>query len=677
MKNILLSLFLLFSISLYGDEGMWPPNMLPKKEIQKNYGVEINDVWVDHVQKSCLRMSTGGSASFVSKNGLVMTNHHVGSKAIYNLSSDSVDLLQNGFYAKGIEGELKCPNLYVDQLVSIRDVTSEINQPFQAGMTAAEREKARREVSAHLAKKAQEETGLYPQVVMLYQGARYHLYLYKRYTDVRLVMAPEKSIAFFGGDEENFEYPRHCLDVCFFRVYENNRPLATKDYFKWSKEGPKPEEPLFVLGHPGGTDRKLTSAHLAFFRDETYPFVIQTIKEKIEVLYNFQQESDENKRIAAQDLFSLRNSLKSFKAKYAGLMTTPIIKNKEKFEVTLFAEVDEQPWLDLRQALNQSKEYYQAYLLLEGLGSRYSKLYSVAKNLVRVSQERSLPNEKRLKEYTDSMLPALELALFSNEPTYMSLERVMLVDGLTRVQRLLGDKHPAVKAMLQGKSVQQAVSFLLGETELSNVSVRLKLYNNPELVKKSLDPMIVFAKKVDQYARAFREKYENELESVEKESYSKIMEAIFARHGESLYPDATFTLRLSVGTMTGYREYGSTIKPTTTLGGAFEKAEANKEDVDYELPKSWRDATSRLDKSVPFNFISTNDLIGGNSGSPVINKDAEIVGLVFDGNAQAFLWNFEFDQTQGRAISVHSQAIKEALTKIYDAESLSNELFSP
>jgi hypothetical protein len=407
-----------------------------------------------------------------------------------------------------------------------------------------------------------------------------------------------------------------------------------------------------------------------------YPFVVQVIKERIDILQKHHQESEEEKRIAAQDLFNLCNSLKAYNAKLEGLKKGIIIKNKENLEKTLFEEVDPAPWQELEKALNQSKEYFQAYQLLEGVGSRYSKLYIMAKQLVRAADERSLPNEKRLREYSDTMLPVLELSLFSNEPIYMSLERVMLYDALTRVQKLLGDKHPAVKAMLQGKNVERVVSFLLGETELAKESVRRRLYNNPELVKKSYDPLIVFARTMDKFSRALRERYENELESIEKESYAKIMESLFARYGESLYPDATFTLRLSVGTMAGYREFGSDVIPMTTLGGAFEKAEIHNGEEAYQLPKSWRDAESRLDKSVPFNFVSTNDLIGGNSGSPVINKDAEIVGLVFDGNAQAFLWNFEFDQTQGRAINVHSEAIREALTKIYDAQPLCSELFS-
>lgn len=673
--SFLLFLFACFSqFAMNADEGMWPLNMVPQKQIEKTYGVKLSPDWIEHVQRSSLRLSTGGSSAFVSPHGLVMTNHHVGSKAIYNLSTESQDLLKNGFYAASIEHELKCSNLYADQLISIQDVTDVIKQSFSADLSLVEREKARKEAINQLSKKVREQTGFEPQVVSLYQGARYHLYLYKRYTDIRLVMAPEKAIAFFGGDAENFEYPRHCLDVCFFRIYENNQPLVTKDFFTWNRSGPKVEEPLFVVGHPGGTDRKLTSGHLAHYKDHGFPFIKRLIEEKVECLQRFSQQSEENARIASQDLFSLQNSLKVYKAKVSGLQTTSIIKNRIAFEQKLFSDDEKEPLDRLQASFSELNKYYMALQVLEGAGSRHSKLFIWAKQLVRLSDELQKPNEKRLKEYSDTQMPLLELSLLSQEPVYLELERVMLADGLTRFEKVLGQEHDAVKAAFGSKSVEEIVSGLVAGTQLQDLQFRKTLYQNPQLVKTSEDPFIKLARALDPYSRAIRERYENEHESQEKESYTKIMDKIFERYGESLYPDATFTLRLSVGKMASYEECGNKIAVHTSFASLFESSKAHEGQDPYLLPKSWRERKECLNMATPFNFISTNDIIGGNSGSPVLNKDAEVVGLIFDGNKQAFFWNFEYEDLHGRAVSVHAQAILEALSKIYGADSLVTEI---
>jgi hypothetical protein len=549
-------------------------------------------------------------------------------------------------------------------------------------MELAEKEKVRKEAISRLTNKMQDETKLQPQVVSLYQGARYHLYLYKRYSDVRLVMAPEQNIAFFGGNEENFEYPRHCLDVCFFRVYENNKPLVTKDYLPISKQGPSSQtsnrdaDPLFVLGHPGRTDRKLTASHLAFMRDVKLPLILQFIKEKECCLEEFSKISSEHRRIAGQDLYALGNSEKVYKATYEALQNGSIIESKQSFESDLFVDVDPKPWHTLHAKLEHAKSYYIEYSMLEGIASRYCKLYSYAKILVRLSDEKAKPSEKRLSEYIDSELATIEQLIFANEPVYKNLEQAVLVNSLTRAVRMLGADHAAVQLMLQGESIEARAQKLVNATQLSDVSYRKRLYENPQEIKQSQDPMIQLARTLDPLARALRNKYEQELESVENESYAQIMESLFARYGQSMYPDATFTLRLSVGKMAGYTENEKRIEPFTTLGGVYAHAQIKNPNESYRLPAMWLEKESMVNKEVPFNFVSTNDIIGGNSGSPVINKDGELVGVVFDGNAHTFLWNYEFNDTQARALSVHSAAIIEVLKSIYKADALLQEILT-
>lgn len=672
MASLLISL-LSITCSISADEGMWPLNMVPKEQINKRYGLDLDDKFLDHLQKSCLRMSTGGSASFISPNGLLITNHHVALKMLYNLSSDTRDIVREGYCASI---DLPCPSLYVDQLIAIQDVTEAINQAVNCAMTVEEKEKVRKEAIALLTKKVQAETNLQPQVVALYHGARYHLYLYKRYTDVRLVMAPEQSIAFFGGNEENFEYPRHCLDVCFFRVYENNKPLVTKDYLSWSKQGPKAQEPLFVLGHPGKTDRKLTSSHLAFMRDVKIPLILQLIEEKASCLTQFGEQSSEHRRISAQDLYALRNAEKVYRATYEALKSGSVIEAKKIFERDLFAEVNPKPWLVLEAKLQEAKKYYLEYSLFEGMASRYCKLYAYAKHLVRLADEKAKPSEKRYAEYIDSELASLEQQLLANEPLYKNLEQAVLINSFKRVVNSLPADHPAVALILQGESVESRAQKLVADTKLGDASYRKTLYENLYEVKNSQDPMIQLARALDPISRHVRAKYEQELESVENESYAQIMQSIFARYGDSIYPDATFTLRLSVGTMQGYVENQKNLEPFTALGGVYAHAQAKNAGDRYRLPTTWLEKEGKVDKQVPFNFVSTHDIIGGNSGSPVINKDGELVGVVFDGNAHTFFWNYEFNDVQARAVSVHSEAIIEVLKSIYNAHALVQEIIS-
>jgi len=655
------------------DEGMWPFNSVPKEAIETQYGTILDDAWITHVQKSCLRVSLGGSASFVSSKGLVMTNHHVASKAIYNLSSQENDLMANGFYADKYDQELKCPNMYVDVLMEIQDRTSEVLGRLD-NLTDAEKECRKKSRIAKIKLDAQEATGLQPEIITLYQGAKYHLYLYKRYSDVRLVMAPEKSIAFFGGDQDNFEFPRYDLDVTFFRVYENGKPLDVEHYLKWSEAGPQSLEPLFVAGHPGRTERLFTADHLKFLKDIELPTVLKYIEEKKTLLEAYCQTGPENNRVASQDLFRFLNGRKVLTAIYQGLLDQPTIANKIAFEKELFGSLEFAPIKRLSEALILNQNECLRYFVLEGIASRYCRLFSIAKHFVRLADERLLPNEKRLKEYADTELKTLSLELLSKEPIYMDLEQLQLVDGLSRVIKVMGEDHPVSVLILKNGSLEDFANELMSNTTLASFDSRSALYENLALVKESTDPLIVLARELDPISRSFRKSREDHFESVTKESYKEIAKTIFDRYGESVYPDATFSLRLSIGTLLGYEEDGSYIEPVTQIGGAFKHAEKHGSSQDHQLPISWLENQNRIDSTVPLNFVSTNDIIGGNSGSPVINKNAEVVGLIFDGNKQSLTWDHQFDQVQGRAVSVHSAGIIEALNSVYQAGPLVDEI---
>lgn len=670
--SVIISLFVL-TAALFADEGMWPLNSLPKKSIQEKYGVFLKDEWIEHVQKSCLRVSIGGSASFVSPYGLVMTNHHVASKAIFDLSNEDSNLMKEGFYAPTRDKELKCPNLYVDQLMEIQDVTQEIASHLSPEMTTTEKEKVRKEAIAALKERAKNETGLQPEVVTLYRGARHHLYLYKRYSDVRLVMCPEEAVANFGGDRDNFEFPRYCLDMTFFRVYENDQPIESKHYLKWSQGGPKLGEALFVLGHPGGTDRILTADHLSFYRDISYPLVLEYIDQRIDCLEKFGEKSEENKRIASQNEMVFSNSRKVYRGLIEGLNSASIIPRKTEFEAELLSQLSTQekkPWADMKLALDDAKTYYTDYLFLEGFGSRFSKMYGWAKHLVRIVEEQEKPNGKRLKEYTDSELPTLRLAVLTTEPVYLDYEKTLLIDSLKRFEKTLGTDHPAVQAALGKKSVEELVDEIILETQLHDPDYRTSLYQNKEAVESSRDPLIQLVKAIEPYARVVRSKIDDNFIAIQTDSYAEITHLLFEKEGQTFYPDATFTLRLSVGSMVGYDD----VEPTTVLGGLFDRAKIHSHESPYSLPKRWTDQKKVLNLNTPYNFVSTNDIIGGNSGSPIINAQGEIVGLIFDGNAYTFTWDFAFDQKQGRAVSVHSEGIRHVLKEVYQADALVREI---
>ncbi|MCK6444923.1 MAG: S46 family peptidase [Planctomycetes bacterium] len=667
------------------DEGMWLFNKPPAKELQERYGFEVTPEFLEHLQLSCVRFSTGGSGSFVSGQGLVMTNHHVGSEMIAKLSTNERDLLADGFTAQRMSEELACPDLELDCLWSIEDVTARVNADVKPEMSTGQALAARRAAMAAIEAEAKAKTGLKPEIVTLYQGGQYHLYQYKNYKDVRLVFAPEKQAAFFGGDPDNFEFPRFNLDCCFFRVYEDGKPIQPRHWLKWNEEGAKDGDLVFVAGHPGSTERAYTMAHLEFLRDVRLPFGLAGLWRTEVWLKTFSDRSEEWRRIAEDDLFGVQNSRKALTGRLAGLQDPVLWERKADAERKLRAAVAANPdwqakwggaWDEIAAAQNAYRAYYHRFSALGGgslnLGS---ELAGVAKTLVRIADEKQKPNGERLREYSDAALESLEFQLFSPAPVYPDLEAHRLTMRLSQMAEVLGGSDPAVVAALAGKSPRARAEELIGGTKLADIAERKRLYEGGKAaIDASNDPLIGLVKALDAESRSLRKRWEDEVQSVERNAYAKIAAANFAVYGDSVYPDATFTLRLSYGKIAGYEENGRRVPAFTNLGGLYQRAAERKEQYPFEVPASWAKAKRKLDLDVPFDFVSTCDIIGGNSGSPTVDRHGAVVGLIFDGNIQSLAWDIAFDEVQGRAVSVDARAMIETFRKVYGANALADEL---
>jgi hypothetical protein len=664
------------------DEGMWLYNAPPKDTIKAKYGFELTQQWLDHVRLSSVRFNNGGSGSFVSADGLTFTNHHVGAACVQQLSTHGHDYMKTGFYAKTQAEEAKCPNLELNQLVGIEDVTDKIDAGLKPEMSTAEIGQAQRAAMSQVEKDCSTSTGLRCDVVILYSGQVYHLYRYKKYTDVRLVFAPEFDIAFFGGDPDNFTYPRYDLDITFFRVYENGKPAHLDNYLKWSATGVKEGDLVFVSGHPGNTGRLLTMAQLEFMRDVQYPLALKYYARRIDLLQNFSKDSAENARIAKEDIFGLQNSQKAVTGYQSGLLDNSIMDQKASDEARLRASFKADPkhsntpdpWDEIIQAVKTQQSIYENLSYLERLRG-FPHLPQIARNLVRAAEEKPKPNAERLREFRDSALPSLEQQLFSTEPIYKNLEIVLLSDALSDMQATLGSDNPDVQKILQGKTPAEAADDLISRTKLDDVAVRKQLYEGGKAaIDASTDPLITMMRAIDPDSRAVRKEYEDKVDSVVRRDGAAIAKARFAQSGFTQPPDATFTLRLSYGQVKGYQENGKAIPFDTNIGGAYEHAAEHNNQSPYNLPQSWMDAKSKLKLNTPLNFVSTADIIGGNSGSPTVNKKAEVVGIIFDGNIQSLPWNFAYSDKQARAVSVDSRGIQEALRKVYGATALADEL---
>ncbi len=665
-----------FAGPIGADEGMWLFNDLPKALLRERYGFEPSDEWARHVMLASVRFSTGGSASFVSSRGLVITNHHVGSDVLQKLSTPEHNYYRDGFYAERLEDELPAPDLELNQLVSIEDVTERVRAAVRPEMAPAEAAAARRAAMATIEKESFDQTGLRSDVITLYGGGRYHLYRYKRYTDVRLVWAPEMAAAFFGGDADNFEYPRYCLDVCLFRVYEDGKPAHTEHFLRWSNPGAAEGELVFVSGNPGRTRRIYTVAALEFQRDFRLPLTLDLLRRREILLQQYGLEDEEKQRQAQEDLFGIQNSRKALTGMLLGLQDPRFMEAKRRAEDEFRHRVAQSE--QLKRCLSAwdriaDVQKKRAEIIRQTATFR-SQLYQIAETLVLMAEEDQKPSAQRLREFRDSARPSLLQQLYSPAPIYPELEETLLADSIGLFVERRGGNHPLVAVVLQGKNPQERAAELVAGTQLASVDVRKRLAKGgKETIEKSTDPMIQLARHMNAEYRRLRQ-IEEELDEIEQQAYAELAEARFALYGTTTYPDATFTLRLSFGPIKGYVENGKAIPAWTTLGGAFRHEEQHGARPPWQLPASWHRGKAQLNPQTPLNFVCTADIIGGNSGSPVINKNAEFVGIIFDGNIQSLTADYYYSDEVARAVAVHSSAIREALEKIYHANRIIHEL---
>jgi nicotinamide mononucleotide adenylyltransferase len=695
MRNVVFGCGILIaglSDRAFGDEGMWLYNAPPLKQLKEKYNFEPSAQWLDHLQKSSVRFSSGGSGSFVSSAGLVITNHHVGADALQKFSDEQHNYLRDGFYARDRAQEKKCVDLELDVLMSIEDVTARVNSAVKPQMIGEQAADARKAAIAAIEKESKDESGLRSNVVTLYQGGVYQLYRFKRYDDVRLVFAPEQQIAFYGGDPDNFEYPRFDLDICIFRAYENGQPAKIDNYLKFNPRGPADRELTFVSGHPAKTDRQLSVSELADMRDRELPRFLSFFKRREVLLHSFGERTFENQRRVREDYLGVTNNRKRYDGYLAELLDPEIWSALQTREQKLRDAMAADPRLRSAIAAYDRIEKAQAeiakvmpvYSYLEqerpkfGIYRQprafYSTLFKYARLLVRAADERAKPNNERFPEFRDSSRESLELELFSTEPIYDDVETLTLVDSLTDFCNAFGAQNPLVSTVLANKSPQDRASELIKGTQLREVAVRKKLYSGGKVALDAAhDPMIDLARAIDATARAAKKIFETQ-EEVKHQAYGEIAKARFATEGTSNYPDATFTLRLSYGTVRGYEENGKQVASFTNFQGLYDRAAEHENRAPFDLPPRWIDRKAKLALTANYNFVSDADIIGGSSGSPVVNKAGELVGIIFDGNIQSLMLDCIYTDKQARAVSVDSAAIIEALRNVYDAQPLVDEL---
>jgi hypothetical protein len=673
---------LLSAAGARADEGMWPFNLVPRPEVAKARGVQLTDAWLDKVRLASVRVGHA-SGSFVGPNGLVLTNHHVASDCIAKLSAAGKDFMANGYLAGKDGPEAKCPDLELDVTLAIEDVTDKVRAAKKPDMADADANAAMKAEMNRIEKDCGQRTGNKCEVVTLYAGGRYDLYTYKKYTDVRLVFAPEFAIAFFGGDPDNFVFPRFDLDMTVFRVYEQNRPIQPKEHLRWNASVPNDGDTVFVSGHPFATSRMNTVAQNEVARDVTYPYILDEYGRQRASLLAFGKEGKEAEREIGHDLFALENGIKALSGMWKGLKDPALMKKKADDEAALKKAVLADPKLkaDYGDVFDKiakvQKDYarmYKRYAALEGRPPR-SRVLENARDLVRLATELTLPNEKRLREYGEANLDSLKLEVLSPAPRYGGVELALTKEWLERLARDLGPNDPTVQRALAGRTPDRAAREILAATQLTDVNARKKLLDGGKVaVDASQDPAIVLMSAVDAEARKVRKEYEDLVEAPMRLLGAKVAQATFAVRGASTPPDATGTLRLSIGVVKGYTEDGKAIASHTDFAGLYAHA-TGKEPL--KLPARWIDAKGRLTPTTPFDFVSTDDIIGGNSGSPILNAAGEIVGLVFDSNLSALPNRFVYGETTQRCVSVSTAAMGEALRKVYGAEALSRELEAP
>jgi hypothetical protein len=674
-RTLLTAALLLAALPARADEGMWLYNDFPSADVKAKYGFAPDATWLDTARLASVRLAGGCSGSFVSAQGLVLTNHHCASECIHQLSTATDDKMQTGYLAKTAADEVKCPEIEINQLAGITDVTARLAQAT-AGKAGADFGEAQKAEMTRIEGECAEGGRWRCDVVTLFQGGAYHLYRYKRYQDVRLVFAPEFRIAFFGGDPDNFTFPRYDLDMSMLRVYEDGKPAKTPQFFAMDPKGPKDGDLTFVSGHPGRTQRLMTIAQLEFLRDVAFPARLVRLAEMRGLLIQYGKQSPEAARISQETLFFVENSYKAILGEWRALTDPVQMRRKIDDEEALKLFVNDASkvaaWDGIAKAEAGFRDFYDAWYLLENGAGFSSDLFQFARMLVRGADERAKPDDQRLREYTEGALPALTQRLFSTAPVYPDFEEAMMAFSLTKLRELLTADDPVVRKVLGSESPESLAKAAVRGTKLADGALRKALWDGGKAaVDASDDPMIRLAKAVDADARAIRKRYDDDVDSVIRRNAEVIAKAHFQAAGKQTYPDATFTLRLSYGAAKSYVDKGRTIPPLTRIAGAFQRHTGQDP---FALPQSWLDARKKLDPKASMNVATTNDIIGGNSGSPMFNRKLQLVGLIFDGNLQSLGGAFWFDESVNRAVAVTSQAILEALQKVYHADRLVGEL---
>jgi Peptidase S46 len=668
------------------DEGMWTFDNFPSAAVKQKYGVEATQSWLSGIQRAITRHEVGCTGSFISAQGLVMTNHHCVMDCLADISSSAHDYVGIGFTAKTRAEEKTCPGEIISVLMETEEVTAQVNKAT-AGLSDAKANEARKSELSRLeaacteaAKKKRGTGPLACEAVSLYQGGQYYLYKYKRYEDVRLAFAPHDAIAAFGGDPDNFNYPRWALDVSLLRVYENGKPAATPNYLRWRAEGPTAGEPVFVAGHPGSTNRLWTTAQLKVHRDTHIPAYLARNTELRGRLIQWSKTGEEPLRIVQDSLLGYENSLKVYRGLHRALLGDALLTEKSQQEQSLRARVASDanlsslgdPWAQIERAQERYRQIYDHYGYLESGVGFNSSLFKYARMLVRAAGERSKPNEQRLREFADSRLTKLAADVLSDMPVYPEYEQVTLSFSLDKMRENLGPDDPLVRKLLSSESPDSLAKKLIAGSRLADPKVRQQLWDGGQAaIAASTDAMIVLARDIDPEARAVRKVYEDEVQAPTTVAQEKIAKARFALLGTNIYPDATFTLRMSYGAVESWNEKGAEVQNFSRLSRLYERTTGK---APFALPAIWLDARSKLDPNTPFNYVTTNDIIGGNSGSPVIDAQGRIVGLAFDGNIHSIAGSYWYDPKLNRMVAVHPQIIITALRDVYPAKALAQEI---
>ena len=663
------------------DEGMWTFDNFPAAAVEKRYGARIDGAWLDRVRESTVRLS-GCTASFVSASGLILTNHHCISACIAENSSKDRSLLDEGFIARGRDTEVRCPTQLADVLVGMENVTAAVEAATR-GLDDRAANDARKRTLTQLEQACEKSSGLKCESVPLYNGGQYFIYRYKRYTDVRLVFAPEAGIAAFGGDPDNFQFPRWCLDMALLRAYENGQPVKPARHLQINFAGPQPGEFVLVSGHPGSTDRLLTVGQLLKLRETGLPPTLLRSNELRGRYIQFAKTSEAARRITEDPLTGLENGLKVRRKQLDALLDEGMMAQKRRDEADLrerarstpaLAAIGD-PWGEIDRANAVFRDFETELSYLEGGAGFNSRYFRYARTLLRAAAEREKPNAERLREFTDGALPRIRQQLAAPTPTYPELEQLTLSFGFERMREWLGPDHPTVRSLLATESPDTLAASLIAGTKLGDPAVRLALWDGGSAALAAADdPFIKLARSIDADARALRKRYEDEVEAPVSTAEERIARARFKLFGTDVYPDATFTLRLNYGTVQGWVEKGRPVEPFTRLGTAFDRATGQ---PPFRIPDSWQKVRSQLDLNTPVNLSTNNDIVGGNSGSPLLNARGEVVGLMFDGNIHSISGSYWFDTAKNRAIAVHPAIMREALDKVYDAEDLLRELGAP